>query len=77
MEKLLHRGKYVVKGEYKVINDAPVKGLKMLGMGKEFTLGDKVIYILSYGISPRLGHDGVRDINKKITPCDTITNLPP
>jgi SSS family solute:Na+ symporter len=48
MEKLLHRGKYVVKEEYKIIDDVPAKGLKMLGMGKEFTLGDKVIYILSY-----------------------------
>ena len=48
MDKLLHRGKYVIADEYKVIDIQPSKGLKMLGIGKEFTSGDKLIYILTY-----------------------------
>ncbi|MBN1998222.1 sodium:solute symporter [candidate division KSB1 bacterium] len=48
MDKLLHRGKYAIEGEMKVINSVPAKGWKVLGMGKEFTKGDKFIYIVSY-----------------------------
>ena len=48
MAELLHRGKYVIQDEYKVIDAQPSRGLKMLGMGKEFTRGDKLIYILTY-----------------------------
>ena len=48
MDKLLHRGDYAIAGEMKIIDAAPSRGWKMLGMGKEFTRGDKVIYILSY-----------------------------
>ncbi len=48
MDKLLHRGKYAIEGEMKVIDEVPAKGWKVLGMGKEFTKGDKFIYILSY-----------------------------
>ena len=48
MDKLLHRGKYAIAGEMKVIDTVPAKGWKVLGMGKEFTRGDKFIYILSY-----------------------------
>jgi len=32
----------------KVIDAAPARGWRMLGMGREFTPGDKVIYIASY-----------------------------
>ena len=48
MDKLLHRGKYAIEGEMKIIDEVPAKGWKVLGMGKEFTKGDKFIYILSY-----------------------------
>ncbi len=48
MDKLLHRGKYVIKEEYKVINAEPVRGLRMLGIGKEFTKGDKFLYYATY-----------------------------
>lgn len=48
MDKLLHRGKYLVKEEYQVLNAQPVRGLKMLGMGKEFSRTDKIIYIATY-----------------------------
>lgn len=47
-DKLLHRGKYAIAGESTVVTEVPSRGWKMLGMGKEFTRGDKVIYILNY-----------------------------
>jgi SSS family solute:Na+ symporter len=48
MDKMLHRGKYAIKEETVIVDAAPVKGLKMLGMGKEFTKGDKIIYLAAY-----------------------------
>ena len=48
MDKLLHRGEYAIEGEMKIISAVPAKGWKVLGMGKEFTKGDKFIYIVSY-----------------------------
>jgi len=48
MDKMLHRGKYLVREEYTVVDDVPVKGWKVLGMGREFTRWDKVIYIATY-----------------------------
>ncbi len=48
MDKMLHRGKYEVKEEASVINAEPLKGWKVLGTTKEFTKGDKVIYIATY-----------------------------
>lgn len=47
-DKLLHRGKYAIAGEQTVVSEAPSRGWRMLGMGKEFTRGDKIIYILNY-----------------------------
>jgi SSS family solute:Na+ symporter len=47
MDKLLHRGQYAIEGEMKIVQ-IPTRGWKVLGMGKEFTRGDKFIYILSY-----------------------------
>jgi SSS family solute:Na+ symporter len=48
MDKLLHRGKHLVREEYTVVDAVPVKGWKVLGMGREFTPFDKVIYIATY-----------------------------
>jgi len=48
MDKMLHRGKYAIAEETIVANEVPLKGLKMLGMGKEFTKGDKIIYLAAY-----------------------------
>jgi len=48
MDKMLHRGKYEIKEETQIVDAVPVKGLKMLGMGKEFTKGDKIIYLAAY-----------------------------
>ena len=48
MDRMLHRGPYAIKEEVSVVGEVPVKGLRMLGMGKEFTRGDKFIYIGAY-----------------------------
>jgi SSS family solute:Na+ symporter len=48
MEKMLHRGDYAIREETLIVNEVPSRGLKMLGMGKEFTRGDKIIYISAY-----------------------------
>ncbi|MDZ7401012.1 MAG: sodium:solute symporter, partial [candidate division KSB1 bacterium] len=48
MDKLLHRGKYLIKEEYQVLNAQPLRGWRMLGMGKEFSRTDKIIYIATY-----------------------------
>ena len=48
MDRLLHRGKYLVAAETKVVDEVPVKGWKVLGMGREFTRCDKVIYVATY-----------------------------
>lgn len=48
MDKLLHRGKYLIQEEYQVLNTQPLRGWRMLGMGKEFSRTDKVIYIATY-----------------------------
>jgi len=48
LDKLLHRGEYAIDGEMKIVDTTPSRGWKLLGMGKEFTRGDKFIYIISY-----------------------------
>jgi len=48
MDRMLHRGVYQLKAEYKVIDAAPIKGWRVLGMGREFTKFDRVIYIATY-----------------------------
>lgn len=48
LDKLLNRGEYAIQGEHKVVAQKPARGLKLLGMGKEFSLGDKIIYIITY-----------------------------
>ncbi|MEZ5357721.1 MAG: sodium:solute symporter [Candidatus Zixiibacteriota bacterium] len=48
LDKLLHRGKFTLAGEKQIIDSVPSKGWRVLGMGKEFTRGDKIIYILNY-----------------------------
>lgn len=46
MNKMLNRGNY--NADAAVANSLAQKGWKILGMGKEFTRGDRVIYILTY-----------------------------
>jgi solute:Na+ symporter, SSS family len=48
MDKMLHRGMYSIKEDEVAVQGIPQRGLKMLGMGKEFTRGDKIIYLAAY-----------------------------
>ena len=48
MDKMLHRGEYAIIGEHEVVDANPQRGWRILGMGKEFTRGDKIIYLLTY-----------------------------
>ncbi|MEG8945649.1 sodium:solute symporter family protein [Rosettibacter firmus] len=48
MDKMLHRGQYAIKEETVIVNEVPLKGWRILGIGKEFTKGDKIIYVISY-----------------------------
>ncbi len=48
MDKMLHRGKYEIEDEVKVIEKVDKLGWKAFGIGKEFTKGDKIIYIGTY-----------------------------
>ncbi len=51
MDKLLHRGEYDTANETKIINAEPKTLWKILGMGREFTVGDKFIFLLNYVIT--------------------------
>lgn len=48
LDKLLHRGAYAIEEETRVVNPLPRRGLRLLGMGREFTRGDRFIYLASY-----------------------------
>jgi len=48
MDKLLHRGKYAIPDETHIVQKEAPKGLAILGFDREFSRGDKVIYILTY-----------------------------
>ena len=48
MDRMLHRGAYAIRDEMRVVEEVPQRGWRMLGMGKEFTRGDKIIYVGAY-----------------------------
>ena len=48
MDKLLNRGKYSIKKETKIIDEKVKPILKIFGIGKEFTMEDKIIYLVSF-----------------------------
>jgi len=48
LDKLLHRGEHAFTAETQAPIAVPARGWRMLGMGREFTGGDRLIYILSY-----------------------------
>ena len=48
MDKLLNRGKYSIKNETKIIDEKVKPFLKIFGIGKEFTIEDKIIYLVSF-----------------------------
>ena len=48
LDKVLRRGAYAIKDDSSIVNERPSRGWKMLGMGREFTRGDKTILIANY-----------------------------
>ena len=48
MDKLLNRGIYSIKEEIKVIDENVKPVFKIIGIGKEFTIEDKITYLVSY-----------------------------
>ncbi len=48
LDRLLHRGAYALPGEKVVVHERPKLAWRLLGMGKEFTRRDRVLYILTY-----------------------------
>ncbi len=48
LDKLLHRGRYAVTSDQVTVSEPPVRGLRVLGMGREFTRKDRLIYVLTY-----------------------------
>ena len=48
MDKLLNRGTYSIKEEIKVIDENVKPVFKIIGIGKEFTIEDKITYLVSY-----------------------------
>ncbi len=51
LDKLLHRGAYVISSEMRVLSPAPRRGFKVLGMGREFSRWDKFIYVATYAMT--------------------------
>lgn len=49
LDQMLHRGEYADKVEVKPEDGQPLKGWKVMGTTKEFTKGDKIIYIVTLG----------------------------
>ena len=48
MDKLLNRSKYSIQGEIKIIDEKVKPIFKIFGIGKEFTIEDKIIYLISF-----------------------------
>jgi len=48
LDRLLRRGKFRVRSDHEKEEVIPSRGWRMLGMGKEFTRGDRVIYNATY-----------------------------
>ncbi len=48
LDRLLHRGRHTIAGEREVVAAAPSRGFRVLGMGSEFTRGDRILYLVTY-----------------------------
>ncbi len=48
MDRMLHRGAHVDGGAAAAVEPVPMRGFKVLGVTREFTRTDKVIYIATY-----------------------------
>jgi len=51
MDRMLHRGKYAIKEDYREVTEKPKLIFKLLGISKEFTKGDKITYFVITAIS--------------------------
>jgi SSS family solute:Na+ symporter len=51
LDRVLHRGSYAIGEETKIVEAEPSRGLKVLGMGREFTRGDRIIYGATYAMT--------------------------
>jgi len=49
MDRILHRGQYALTEEDHAVREQPLKGWKVMAMTKEFTRGDRFIYVATYG----------------------------
>ena len=50
LDVLLHRGRHAIDSETNVVENRLSRGLKLLGMGKEFTKSDKAVYVLTFSM---------------------------
>jgi SSS family solute:Na+ symporter len=48
LDRLLHRGSHALEGEMEIVDAMPSRGFRALGMGREFTRGDRLLYLATY-----------------------------
>ncbi len=48
LDRLLHRGRFALEGEMEIVDETPPRGLRVLGMGREFTRSDRFLYLATY-----------------------------
>lgn len=48
LDRLLHRGRHALEGEMEIVDTAPSRGFRVLGMGREFTRTDRALYLITY-----------------------------
>ncbi len=48
LDRLLNRGRHAISGEMEIVAEPPASGLRVLGMGREFTRGDRILYLVTY-----------------------------
>ncbi|MCL7972064.1 MAG: sodium:solute symporter [marine benthic group bacterium] len=48
LDRLLHRGRYALEGEMEIVDEEPSRGFRVLGMGREFTRSDRLLYVATY-----------------------------
>ncbi|MFH1501494.1 MAG: sodium:solute symporter [Candidatus Eisenbacteria bacterium] len=48
LDRLLHRGEHDEAREVQVVGERPSRGWRALGVGREFTRGDRIIYVATY-----------------------------
>ncbi len=48
LDRLLHRGSHALEGEMEIVGATPSRGFRVLGVGREFTRGDRALYLVTY-----------------------------